>query len=205
MGSSMRCSAKVGEQRRRGLRALLWVIGPLGWTSLARVAVSDIPEEMATIRAARLRREGEFWVLDAEVEWGLPPAAWQALLEYGVALPLRFDLRLWQTRSWWPDTLVWAMVWRFELSFRPTTGNWRLRHNEGTIASGNYWECMALLATIRGWKTFTSDRVQPDPAVVAELEVGVDEGQLAPALRLQARERPQLIWQAAPYRWRPWR
>ncbi|WP_217126018.1 DUF4390 domain-containing protein [Hydrogenophilus thiooxidans] len=158
-----------------------------------------------TITHAALRAAEGWWVLDAKLTWAELPAIWLSLLEKGVKLPFAITFRLLQVRWWWADQVIWGKRWSFQLQYRPGTRVWWLQHNGSVVAQGSWYDAIAPVTTVRGWRLLEQNRLTPNRELEAEINVSVDERGLGPVLRLpSAEDRDRIDWAGTPYRWRPW-
>lgn len=105
-----------------------WVLGAL-FVSLAAHA-----EDMH-IRSAYVEPSAGVLLLNAQVEFALPPGAQQAIND-GVELTIEFDIEIKRSRRFWSDETVADLQQRYELLYHAVSGRYLLRNlNSGEQTS----------------------------------------------------------------------
>src|SRR5262245_55068881 len=91
--------------------------------------------EQMHIRSAFVEPSTGVLMLNAQVEFNLPPGAQQAITD-GVELTIEFDIQITRSRRFWSDETVADLQQRYELLYHAVSGRYLLRNlNSGEQAS----------------------------------------------------------------------
>lgn len=159
------------------------------------------PHAFAVRGGAVVLNDGVY-LLDADVDFNLSPAATEAL-ESGVPLTFELQIEVTQPRRFWLDEVVAQLTQRYRIRYHALSGRYVLT-NLNTSASRSYpsrTSALSALGAIQGLPLIDRRLLKPGRAYEVWLRAGLDVDDLPPPLKTGAYLSPQWRLLSEWHRW----
>ncbi len=169
---------------------------------LPGAAHAEPPAWGFAVEGARVIAAERGWLLEADLNYRLSPAAVEAL-ESGVALTIEVEVEVTRERSWlWGERVV-DRVLRYRLQFQPLTEQYLVTHLESGAETRYTSSAQALeaLGSLRGLALLGREALSPSQRYRGRLRALLDLEELPAPLRLVAYFSPAWGLRSEWYRW----
>lgn len=139
------------------------------------------------IRTAYTELIDGVYYLNADVDYGLSPAALDALRS-GVTLTIQLQMEVIRSRRWWPDAKEATLRQRYQLSYHPLSRRYVVENlNTGTSESfSSYRAAVTDLGRVSDLPVIDSALLDPDARYDIRMRIAIDVRDLPSPLNLVA-------------------
>jgi hypothetical protein len=169
---------------------------------LLGTAVQAAPGQFE-VRSASARLVNGVYFANARIDYELSNEAVAALVS-GVTLTMELEIRLYQTKRFWPDEEVAALKQRYQLQFQPLTDRYILKHlNSGQQASfATLFSALNFLGRVTELPVIDAALLRSDRSHEIAIRAVLDQEDLPGPLRMFAFWRDDFSLQSDWYRWK---